>query len=60
MKDPNIIRHSVSATNFTLASLGFHNGAYHTCSSPSNIIKTTVPDSGKMIQGTNASLFYFE
>ena len=56
MKNPDIIRHSISATNFTLASLGFHNDAYHTYSSPvggtSNTKKTNnLPDQGKMIQG---------
>ena len=56
MKNPDIIRHSISATNFTLSSLGFHNQAFHTYSSPdrdnsASVEKQNVPDSDKMIQG---------
>ena len=55
MKDPDIIRHSISATNFALSSLGFNNEAYHTYSSPVANNATSemskVPDAETMIQG---------
>ena len=56
MKNPDIIRHSISATNFTLSSLGFQNQAFHTYSSSdrdnnASVEKQNVPDSDKMIQG---------
>ena len=56
MKNPDIIRHSISATNFALSSLGFHNEAYHTYSSPvgdnsATVEKKNVPDAENMIQG---------
>ena len=54
MKDPDIIRHSISATHFTLTSLGFHQEAYHTYSPPLDNSKATkhcVPDSEQKIQG---------
>ena len=55
MKEPNIVRQSISATNVTLASLGFHNEGFRTNSSPSensNIIKTVVPDHQEKIEGS--------
>ena len=58
MKNPDIIRHSMSATNFTLSSLGFHNQAFHTYSSPDDrenntttVEKQNVPGTENMIQG---------
>ena len=59
MKDPDIIRHSISATNYTLASLGFHADAYQTYSSPSGNGDNTNIDSSerdKKMQGKGKSI----